>query len=208
MQGLSGTVKTVPSSTFPTPFASPLFTGSFPSSPLFNSPDIGHRIGRIDLVPPLSLDGQQGKAVASPPLSPRGLRQLSLPVKTLHEKLLNSPQVGVIHLALQADSDGLIIRYLLVTMFYVSLFVVNSYFSTYGWKADNAALLFSWHNDVFVVAEPGELAEKFLQNVKFSLLSTMRSHRRKGASLLANISTISDLVAFKPYFQIALFTDI
>lgn len=169
MQGLSGTVKTVPSSTFPTPFASPLFTGSFPSSPLFNSPDIGHRIGRIDLVPPLSLDGQQGKAVASPPLSPRGLRQLSLPVKTLHEKLLNSPQVGVIHLALQADSDGLII---------------------------------SWHNDVFVVAEPGELAEKFLQNVKFSLLSTMRSHRRKGASLLANISTISDLVAFKPYFQI------
>ncbi|RHN64947.1 putative phospholipase A(1) [Medicago truncatula] len=169
MQGLSGTVKTVPSSTFPTPFASPLFTGSFPSSPLFNSPDIGHRIGRIDLVPPLSLDGQQGKAVASPPLSPRGLRQLSLPVKTLHEKLLNSPQVGVIHLALQADSDGLII---------------------------------SWHNDVFVVAEPGELAEKFLQNVKFSLLSTMRSHRIKGASLLANISTISDLVAFKPYFQI------
>jgi len=55
---------------------------------------------------------------------------------------------------------------------------------------------------VFVVAEPGELAEKFLQNVKFSLLSTMRSNRRKGATLLANISTISDLVAFKPYFQI------
>ncbi|WJX95927.1 hypothetical protein P8452_77191 [Trifolium repens] len=61
---------------------------------------------------------------------------------------------------------------------------------------------FSWHNDVFVVAEPGELAEKFLQSVKFSLLSTMRSHRRKSASLLANVSTISDLVAFKPYFQI------
>jgi hypothetical protein len=60
-----------------------------------------------------------------------------------------------------------------------------------------------------VVAEPGELAEKFLQSVKFSLLSTMRSHRRKGASLLANVSTISDLVAFKPYFQLeALFTDI
>jgi len=55
---------------------------------------------------------------------------------------------------------------------------------------------------VFVVAEPGELAEKFLQNVKISLLSTMRSNRRKGATLLANISTISDLVAFKPYFQI------
>ncbi|KAK8470847.1 hypothetical protein PHAVU_003G077100 [Phaseolus vulgaris] len=169
IQGLSGIVKTVPSTTFPTPFASPLFTGSFPSSPLMYSPDLGQRIGRIDLVPPLSLDGQLGKTVASPPMSPRGLRQLSFPVKSLHEKLQNSPQVGVIHLSLQNDSNGLIV---------------------------------SWHNDVFVVAEPGELAEKFLQNVKFSLLSTMRSNRRKGATLLANISTISDLVAFKPYFQI------
>lgn len=62
--------------------------------------------------------------------------------------------------------------------------------------------LFSWQNDVFVVAEPGEHAEKFLQSVKCSLLSTMRSHRRKGASLLSNISTISELVAFKPHFQI------
>ncbi|XP_054777187.1 phospholipase A I-like isoform X1 [Prosopis cineraria] len=168
MQGFSGNVKTVPGTSLPTPFASPLF-GSFPSSPHVYSPDIGQRIGRIDLVPPLSLDGQLGKAVASPPISPRGLRQLSLPVRLLHEKLQNSPQVGVIHLALQNDSDGLIM---------------------------------SWHNDVFVVAEPGELAEKFLQNVKFSLLSTMRSHRRKGASLLANISTVADLVAFKPYFQI------
>lgn len=53
-----------------------------------------------------------------------------------------------------------------------------------------------------MVAEPGDLAEKFLQSVKFSLLSTMRSHRRKGASLLGNISTISELVAFKPYFEI------
>lgn len=114
MQGLSGIVKTFPSSTFPTPFASPLFTGSFPSSPLVYSPDIGQRIGRIDLVPPLSLDGQLGKTVASPPLSPRGLRQFSLPVKALHEKLQNSPQVGVIHLALQADTDGLIVRYLLL----------------------------------------------------------------------------------------------
>lgn len=169
MQGLSGVVKAASSSAFPTPFASPLLTGSFPSSPLVYSPDIGQRIGRIDLVPPLSLDGQLGKTVVSPPMSPRGLRQLSLPVKSLHEKLQNSPQVGVIHLALQNDSDGLIV---------------------------------SWHNDVFVVAEPGDLAEKFLQSVKFSLLSTMRSHRRKGASLLGKISTISELVAFKPYFEI------
>ncbi|KAK7359751.1 hypothetical protein VNO77_01716 [Canavalia gladiata] len=169
MQGLSGTERTAPATAFPTPFASPLFTGSFPSSPLVYSPDFGQRIGRIDLVPPLSLDGQLGKIAASPPVSPRGLRQLSLPVKSLHEKLQNSPQLGVIHLALQSDSDGLIL---------------------------------SWRNDVFVMAEPGELAEKFLQSVKISLLSAMRSHRRKGASLLANVSTISDLVALKSCFQI------
>ncbi|KAK2411782.1 phospholipase A I [Trifolium repens] len=59
----------------------------------------------------LMQDGQQGKTVASPPLSPRGLRQFSLPVKALHEKLQNSPQVGVIHLTLQADPDGLIVSW-------------------------------------------------------------------------------------------------
>ncbi|KAL1358506.1 hypothetical protein HN51_003768 [Arachis hypogaea] len=169
MQGLSHIVRTGLTTTFATPFVSPLFTGSFPSSPLVYSPDIGQRIGRIDLVPPLSLDGPSGKIASSPPASPRGLRQLSAPVKSLHERLQNSPQLGVIHLALQNDLDGLIV---------------------------------SWQNDVFVVAEPGEHAEKFLQSVKCSLLSTMRSHRRKGASLLSNISTISELVAFKPHFQI------
>lgn len=92
----------------PTPFTSPMFTGSFPSSPLLYSPDLGHhRIGRIDLVPPLSLDG---KPVTSPPKSPSGPRELSLPVRTLHGKLQNSPQVGIIHLALQIDSSGLILR--------------------------------------------------------------------------------------------------
>lgn len=63
-------------------------------------------------------------------------------------------------------------------------------------------MLFSWQNDVFVVAEPGELADKFLQSVKRSLLSVMQSRYRKAASLLSNISTVSDLVARKPYFQI------
>lgn len=128
MQGLSGNVKTVPSTTFQTPFASPLFTGSFPSSPLVYSPDIGQRIGRIDLVPPLSLDGHLGKTIASPPMSPRGLRQLSLPVKSLHEKLQNSPQVGVIHLALQNDSDGLIVRYLLLYFMYYPIHDTHFYF--------------------------------------------------------------------------------
>ncbi|KAL0535186.1 hypothetical protein IC582_029510 [Cucumis melo] len=170
MQGTSGALKTVPSSTFPTPFTSPLFTGSFPSSPLLYSPDVGpQRLGRIDMVPPLNLDGHMGKGAAFTPESPSGPRELSLPVRALHEKLQNSPQVGIVHLALQNDSFGSIL---------------------------------SWRNDVFVVAEPGELAEKFLQSVKLSLLSTMRSHRRKGASLLANVLTVSDLVALKPYFQI------
>ena len=53
-----------------------------------------------------------------------------------------------------------------------------------------------------MVAEPGELADKFLQSVKRSLLSVMRVRRRKAASLLANISTVSDLVACRPCFQI------
>ena len=111
MQGMSGFVKTIPATTFPTPFASPMFTGSFPSSPLLYSPDVGpHRIGRIDMVPPLSLDGQSLKTAASPPKSPQGPRQLSLPVQSLLEKLQNSPQVGIIHLALQNDSLGSILR--------------------------------------------------------------------------------------------------
>lgn len=203
MQGLSEIVRTGSATAFPTPFASPLFTGSFPSSPLVYSPDFGQRIGRIDLVPPLSLDGQLGKIAASPPVSPRGLRQLSVPVRSLHERLQNSPQLGVIHLALQNDSDGLIVRYFLLC--FLNAFSLSLFFPL---NLDGSMMLvsvdylLSWHNDVFVVAEPGELAEKFLQSVKISLLSTMRSHRRKGASLLSNISTIAALVAFKPYFQI------
>lgn len=114
MQGLSGTVKANPATAFPTPVTSPMFTGSFPSTPHVYSPDYGQRIGRIDLIPPLSLDGPMGKITASPPVSPRGLRQLPLPVQLLHEKLQNSPQVGVIHLALQNDIDGLIMRCLLL----------------------------------------------------------------------------------------------
>lgn len=111
IQGISGSVNTVPATTFPTPFTSPLFTGSFPSSPLLYSPDFGpQRVGRIDMVPPLSLDGQSGKAASSPPKSPPGPRQLSLPVQSLHKKLQNSPQVGIIHLSLQNDSIGSILR--------------------------------------------------------------------------------------------------
>ncbi|CAI9087783.1 OLC1v1021952C1 [Oldenlandia corymbosa var. corymbosa] len=168
---VSGVQKGAAGSTFATSYASPLFTGSFPSSPMFYSPDFGSsRIGRIDLVPPLSLDGpQSAKTTVSPPDSPARRRQLSIPVLSLHEKLRNSPQVGVIHLALQNDVHGSIL---------------------------------SWQNDVFVVAEPGELADKFLQSVKYSLLTVMRGRRRKYASRIANICTVSDLVSCRPYFQI------
>ncbi|GAB4826615.1 Phospholipase A I [Ancistrocladus abbreviatus] len=171
VNGASGSLKATSATTFTSPFTSPLFTGSFPSSPLVCSPDIvPDRIGRIDLVPPLSLDGHQlGKTVLSPPKSPSGPRQLSLPVQTLFEKLQNSPQVGVVHLSLQNDTTGAIL---------------------------------SWQNDVFVVAEPGELANKFLQSVKFSLLPMIRGLPRKEMLRMSNISTIADLVAYRPYFQI------
>ncbi|XP_051125036.1 phospholipase A I isoform X2 [Andrographis paniculata] len=169
--GVSSSIKAAQGSTLPTPFASPLFTGSFPSTPLIYSPDIGpQRLGRIDLVPPLSLDGlHSAKSTASPPESPPKRKHLSVPVLSLHEKIQNSPQVGIVHLALQNDTHGSIL---------------------------------SWQNDVFVVAEPGELADKFLQNVKYSLLSMMKGRRRKHASVITNISTISELVSCRPYFQI------
>ncbi|KAK6932336.1 Leucine-rich repeat [Dillenia turbinata] len=167
MNGQSGTFKTIPATTFPTS-ASPLFTGSFPSTPLLYSPDVNQaRVGRIDLVPPLSLDG--GKLSISTGDSPAGPRQLSVPVKSLHEKLQNSPQVGIVHLALQNDSSGSIL---------------------------------SWQNDVFVVAEPGELADKFVHTVKLSYLSMSLGHHRKDASMPTNISTIADLVARWPCFQV------
>lgn len=169
MNKLSGFPK--PSTSVSTPFTSPLFTGSFPSSPLFGSPEIGpQRINRIDLVPPLSLDGfQSGKMPVSPPLSPSGVRQLSVPVRSLHDKLQNLPQVGVIHLALQNDSIGAIL---------------------------------SWQNDVFVVAEPGELAERFLQSVKLGLSSKVRGRSRKDAAAISKILTLADLVAYRPCFQV------
>ncbi|VAH29475.1 unnamed protein product [Triticum turgidum subsp. durum] len=115
-----------PTTALPTPITSPLFTGSFPSSPLLYSPEGTQRIGRIDLVPPLSLDGHPAMK-SSPPTSPIKSWQPSGHVRSLYDKLQNMPQVGVIHLALQNDSTGSIL---------------------------------SWQNDVFVVAEPGELADR------------------------------------------------
>lgn len=112
LHGISGIGKSMPGATFPTPFSSPLITGSFPSSPLLYSPDVGpQRIGRIDMVPPLSLDGlQAGKTFSSPPASPKAHRQLSLHVRSLHEKLQSLPQVGIVHLCLQNDTVGSILR--------------------------------------------------------------------------------------------------
>uniref|UniRef100_J3MLE4 Patatin n=2 Tax=Oryza brachyantha TaxID=4533 RepID=J3MLE4_ORYBR len=152
--------------TLPTPITSPLFTGSFPSSPLLYSPEGAQRIGRIDLVPPLSLDGN---AKSSPPTSPLKSWQPSVHVRSLYDKLQNMPQVGVIHLALQNDSTGSIL---------------------------------SWQNDVFVVAEPGELADRFLQCVKTSLSAMLHGCKRKGVYSLSKISCLSELVAEWPSFEI------
>ncbi|KAH9329902.1 hypothetical protein KI387_002010 [Taxus chinensis] len=112
---VSGTSRsTAPAST---PFTSPMFTGSFPTSPLLYSPDVGlQQLSHLDLVPPLSLDGGQsqvfsGKLSSSPPRSPPlGPRQISGPVQALQENLQSSPQVGIVHFALQNDSSGLILR--------------------------------------------------------------------------------------------------
>ncbi|KFK40639.1 hypothetical protein AALP_AA2G022800 [Arabis alpina] len=171
LRATSGGLKPSPGTAFPTPFTSPLITGSLPPSPLLFTPDLGpQKLNKIDMVPPLSLDGvHAGKTVMSPPSSPPRQRQLYLPLRQIHEKLQNMPQVGIIHLALQNDSNGSIL---------------------------------SWQNDVFVVAEPGDLADKFLQSVKFSILSVLQSHRRKAASILSNICSISDLVHIKKCFQV------
>ncbi|CAA6658248.1 unnamed protein product [Spirodela intermedia] len=127
-----------PAASLSTPFQSPLLTGSFPSSPLLYSPDLGsQRIGRVDSVPPLSLDGGPGPSSSlSPPGSP---------------KLHSLPQVGIIHLALHNDPAGSIL---------------------------------SWQNDVLVVADPGEMAERFLESAKQSLCYAWQE-----------LATVGDLVA-------------
>ncbi|KAL6567481.1 Phospholipase A I [Orobanche gracilis] len=221
--GASGTIKAASGSSLPTPFTSPLFTGSFSSTPLIYSPDIGpQRVGRIDIVPPLNLDGfHSAKSTTSPPESPPKRRQLSITVLSLHEKIQNSPQAGVVHLALQNDTRGSILRFFQSNRDSIGSGSpsIGSGSRIYGnrvvtpssgdqlfsaiWFANqlaNGSLL--WQNDVFVVAEPGELAEKFLQNVKYSLLSMMKGRRRKYASIITNIATVSDLVSCRPYFQI------
>ncbi|KAL6657943.1 hypothetical protein ACP70R_005723 [Stipagrostis hirtigluma subsp. patula] len=166
MNSASGLGK--PATALATPITSPLFTGSFPSSPLLYSPEGTQGIGRIDLVPPLSLDGHP-TVKPSPPTSPLKSRQPSPQVHSLYDKLQNMPQVGVIHLALQNDSTGSIL---------------------------------SWQNDVFVVAEPGELADRFLQCVKTSLSTLLHGRKRKGAYSLSKISCLSELVAEWPSFEI------
>lgn len=107
-----GCPKPSPGTAFPTPFTSPLISGSLPPSPLLFTPDLGpQKFNRIDMVPPLSLDGGHGgKTVMSPPSSPPRQRQLYLPLRQMHEKLQNLPQVGIIHLSLQNDSNGSILR--------------------------------------------------------------------------------------------------
>jgi hypothetical protein len=105
-----------PTTALPTPITSPLFTGSFPSSPLLYSPDGTQRLGRIDQVPLLSLDGHP-TTKSSPPTSPVKSWQPSGHVRSLYDKLQNMPQVGVIHLALQNDSTGSILRYCFYLLF-------------------------------------------------------------------------------------------
>lgn len=159
-----------------TPFASPLFSGSFPGSPLLHSPELGlHQWGHPEFVPPLSLDGGQshllsGKMPHSPQKSPSlGPPQLPGPTSLLNERLQSSPQVGIVHLALQSDLAGLIL---------------------------------SWQSDIFAVAEPGESAEAFLQNVITSMCLSSGDKIKKQHSVLRRMSTIATLVSKFPKFYI------
>ncbi|KAH7298485.1 hypothetical protein KP509_25G046000 [Ceratopteris richardii] len=155
-----------------TPFTSPLFSGSFPGSPLMHSPELSfHHIGNSERVPPLSLDGGaqnylSGNALQSPLVSPLGPRQLAPLVSSLNEKLQKSPQVGIIHLALESDSAGLIL---------------------------------GWQNEVFAVAEPGASADTFLQSV-ISYMRLLSNHRKQLAP--SRLTTIASLVAQFPKFFI------
>ncbi|KAI3510282.1 hypothetical protein L1887_17152 [Cichorium endivia] len=144
----------------PIQLTSPLCTASFPSSSRLFGSDTG---------PHLGLDRNFTAKFCAPLESPTAVRKLSEPIRVLHDKLQNSPQVGVVHLALQNDENGSIL---------------------------------SWKNDVFVVAEPGELADKFLQNIKYSFQSMLKGRRRRYMSDISNISSVADLVACRPYFQI------
>lgn len=53
-----------------------------------------------------------------------------------------------------------------------------------------------------MVAEPGEQADKFVQSVKHSLMSMTRGRHRRNMSVITDISTVSELVSCRPYFQI------
>lgn len=76
------------------------------------SPEYGpRRTNHIDLVPPLSLDG---KLSFTPPASPSLSWHPSVHVRSLHEKLQNISQVGVIHMSHQNDSTGSVLRLVLL----------------------------------------------------------------------------------------------
>ncbi|THU46988.1 hypothetical protein C4D60_Mb09t10760 [Musa balbisiana] len=59
---------------------------------------------------------------------------------------------------------------------------------------DSTGSILSWQNDVFVVAEPGELADRFLQSVQLSQTSLVRGRNRMEAYSLAKVSSVADLV--------------
>ena len=88
-------------SSSPPPLTSPLCTASFPSS---------SRLYGSDTAPILGLHGNLMEKSYAPLESPTAFRKLSKPIQLLHDILQNSPQVGVVHLALQNDANGSILR--------------------------------------------------------------------------------------------------
>ncbi|KAJ7541796.1 hypothetical protein O6H91_10G077200 [Diphasiastrum complanatum] len=169
--GISGALH--PTSSTITPFASPLLTGSIPASPLPFSPELGPQaLGRSDVVPPLSLDGLQNQApVAKATSSPP-----SSPTSVPHQLL---GPVLALHEKMQSSPHVGVVHFAL--------------------HSDATGLTLSWRNDVFAVAEPGELAEEFLKSVMESIRFCTRS-RTKKRTPFQRISSLLDLVAEHPRF--------
>ncbi|XP_024394241.1 phospholipase A I isoform X2 [Physcomitrium patens] len=147
------------------PFASPLLGSRSPG--LYSSEPGLESFKNHDGIPPLSLDPHLMKGIHSLPSSPPlGSRQLAPPVMALQEKLHGSNQVGVVHLALHSDQNGMIL---------------------------------SWRSDLLAVAEPGENATEFLQNVINSLRLGLAGKTR---AQLPPISNLAGLVAGFPRFSV------
>ncbi|CAM6093593.1 unnamed protein product [Calypogeia fissa] len=175
---LTGAFPSVPVAAPPstTPYSSPSYSSSFPTSPplLFNSPEPGLLFqGRPDLVPHLSLDGGYGGNF-------KNLASTPPSSPTTGPRQLYGP-VSSLYEKLQTSPQ--------VGVVHLAM------------HSDLTGLIISWKSDIISVAEPGEMAEAFLQSVVGSMRMCISSKpgKKRGPHLL-KFSTLSELVASYPRF--------